>query len=64
VHVDLPVNKNGAELSPREGGFGSWASIDVQSADSQVLLLRAQEGGGRREIGQEEVDDNGQEDRG
>lgn len=64
VHVNLPVDKNGTELSPREGGLGSWASIDKQSADSQVLLLGAEEGGGRGEIGQEEVDDNGQEDRG
>lgn len=64
VHVDLPVNKDGAELSPREGGLGSWASVDEQSADSQVLLLGAQEGGGRGEIGQVEEDDNGQEDSG
>lgn len=64
VHVDLPVNKDSAELSPREGGLGGWARIDKQSANSQVLLLGAQEGSGRGEIGQEEVDDNGQEDSG
>lgn len=62
VHVNLPINKDGAELSPGEGGLSCWAGINEQSAHSQILLFCVQERSGRGEVGQEEEDNNGQED--
>lgn len=64
VHVDLPVDEDGAELSPGEGGLSGWACINEQSAHSQVLFLCVQEGSGRGEVGQVKIDNKSQEDGG